>query len=155
MCTTYLMIQVRQCNWKIAKLGWWNFTHCEKGSCLPNTLEHSLLIQEILSDMQVLYFSLPQRQVPESFLNLALFASLLPLFYINLKSQLLVHGLKNDISFCSGILPVCISITKNILTAHNWQKWKKVFLTCLCHKIYRVEAVGLKSPIILDKLWCL
>ena len=31
------------------------------------------------------------------------------------------------------------------LTAHNWQKWKKVFLTCPCHKIYRDEAVGLKS----------
>ena len=30
------------------------------------------------------------------------------------------------------------------LTAHNWQKWKRVFLTCPCHKIYRVEAVGLK-----------
>ena len=31
------------------------------------------------------------------------------------------------------------------LTAHNWQKWKRVFLTCLCHKIYRDKAVGLKS----------
>ena len=31
------------------------------------------------------------------------------------------------------------------LTAHNWQKWKRVFLTCLCHEIYRDEAVGLKS----------
>ena len=31
------------------------------------------------------------------------------------------------------------------LTAHNWQKWKRVVLTCPCHKIYRVEAVGLKS----------
>ena len=31
------------------------------------------------------------------------------------------------------------------LTAHNWQKWKRVFLTCPCHKIYRDEAVGLKS----------
>ena len=30
------------------------------------------------------------------------------------------------------------------LTAHNWQKWKRVFLTCPCHKIYRVESVGLK-----------
>ena len=30
------------------------------------------------------------------------------------------------------------------LTAHNWQKWKRVFLTCPCHKIYRGEAVGLK-----------
>ena len=31
------------------------------------------------------------------------------------------------------------------LTAHNWQKWKRVFLTCPCHEIYRVEAVGPKS----------
>ena len=30
-------------------------------------------------------------------------------------------------------------------TAHNWQKWKRVFLTCPCHKIHRVEAVGLKT----------
>ena len=31
------------------------------------------------------------------------------------------------------------------LTAHNWQKWKRVFLACRCHKIYRDEALGLKS----------
>ena len=31
------------------------------------------------------------------------------------------------------------------LTAHNWQKCKRVFLTCPYHKIYRDEAVGLKS----------
>ena len=31
------------------------------------------------------------------------------------------------------------------LKAHNWQKWKRVFLTCPCHEIYRDEAVGLKS----------
>ena len=40
-------------------------------------------------------------------------------------------------------------ILKNLkflqLTAHNCQKWKRVFLTCPCHEIYRVEAVGLKS----------
>ena len=44
------------------------------------------------------------------------------------------------------------------LTAHNWQKWKRVFLTCPCHKIYRDEAVGLlkKLQIYLKKsrfLW--
>ena len=36
---------------------------------------------------------------------------------------------------------------KNILsklTGGNWQKWKRVFLTCPCHEIYRDEAVGLK-----------
>ena len=32
-----------------------------------------------------------------------------------------------------------------LLTGGNWQKWKRVFLTCPCHKIYRDEAVGLKS----------
>ena len=35
--------------------------------------------------------------------------------------------------------------TRFALTAHNWQKWKRVFLTCPCHKIYRDEAVGLKN----------
>ena len=32
-----------------------------------------------------------------------------------------------------------------ILTGGNWQKWKRVFLTCPCREIYRDEAVGLKS----------
>ena len=31
------------------------------------------------------------------------------------------------------------------LAVGNWQKWKRVFLTCPCHKIYRDEAVGFKS----------
>ena len=29
-----------------------------------------------------------------------------------------------------------ISETHPGLTAHNWQKWKRVFLTCPCHEIY-------------------
>ena len=36
-------------------------------------------------------------------------------------------------------------ITKMCLMGGNWQKWKRVFLTCPCHEIYRDEAVGLKS----------
>ena len=32
-----------------------------------------------------------------------------------------------------------------LLTAHNWQNWKRVFLTCPCHENYRGEAAGLKS----------
>ena len=31
------------------------------------------------------------------------------------------------------------------LTGGNWQKLKRVFLTCPCHEIYRDEAFGLKS----------
>ena len=33
----------------------------------------------------------------------------------------------------------------SFLTTHNWQKWKRVFLTCPCHKSYGDEVVGLKS----------
>ena len=29
--------------------------------------------------------------------------------------------------------------------AHNCQKWKRVFLACHCHEIYRDKAIGLKS----------
>ena len=31
------------------------------------------------------------------------------------------------------------------LRLFNWQKWKRVFLTCPYHEIYRDEEVGLKS----------
>ena len=29
--------------------------------------------------------------------------------------------------------------------AHNWQNWKSRFPSCPCRKVYREEAVGLKS----------
>ena len=51
----------------------------------------------------------------------------------------------------SGLYTVYMYWKKNewenilTLTGGNWQKWKRVFLTCPCHKIYRDEAVGLKS----------
>ena len=41
----------------------------------------------------------------------------------------------------------CTNSMRVVLTAHNWQKWKKkrVFLKCPCHEIERDEAVRLKS----------
>ena len=36
-------------------------------------------------------------------------------------------------------------VTEIDLKAHNWQKWKRVFPTCPCLKIYRDEAVSLTS----------
>ena len=48
--------------------------------------------------------------------------------------------------------PNKIPLLEESLTGGNWQKWKRVFLTCPCHKIYRDEAVGLKSSNILEKL---
>ena len=59
--------------------------------------------------------------------------------YLQLFRQLL-HPYKFYGRDMSGILASC-----EPLTAHNWQKWKRVFLTCPCHEVYRVEAVGLKS----------
>ena len=50
--------------------------------------------------------------------------------------QLILHNLL-DVSSRESCKPS--------LTAHNWQKWKSIFLTCPCHEIYRVEAVGLKN----------
>ena len=32
-----------------------------------------------------------------------------------------------------------------MLTAHNWQKWKRVLMICPCRKIYGIEAFGLKK----------
>ena len=34
---------------------------------------------------------------------------------------------------------------KYVLTVHNWQNWKRVFLSCYWHEIYTVEAVDLKK----------
>ena len=58
------------------------------------------------------------------------------------------HGWKNDDqTFKVNVLGVLyIGSSSSVkLTGGNWQKWKRVFLTCHCHKIYRDEAVGLKS----------
>ena len=35
---------------------------------------------------------------------------------------------------------------KALKRAHNCQKWTSIFFTRSCHKIYRVEAVGLSLP---------
>ena len=40
---------------------------------------------------------------------------------------------------------ICQKRGVTALTPHNWQKWKRVFLTCPRHEIYGDEAVGLKS----------
>ena len=59
------------------------------------------------------------------------------------------HGARNMVVMVinrkSMLTVFCETKRNRFLTAHNWQKWKRVFLTCPCHKIYRDEAVGLKS----------
>ena len=42
------------------------------------------------------------------------------------------------------MLFVCQDYTCH-LTAHNWQHWKRVFLSCYYHETYRVDAVGLRN----------
>ena len=66
----------------------------------------------------------------------------------NIGSQILAVGVfvkgSWSIIYSKIILELCTCITTIIvlfllttmyLTAHNWQKWKRVFLTCPCHKI--------------------
>ena len=50
-----------------------------------------------------------------------------------------------------AIIALCSTITLSMvaLTAHDWQKWKGVFLICPYNEIYRDEAVGLKVANIL------
>ena len=67
-------------------------------------------------------------------------------FYIESSSNISIQDLPNCVT---AKIPVfCMESNAKIqsvhLMAHNWQKWKRVFLTCPCHKIYRDEAVGLK-----------
>ena len=73
----------------------------------------------------------------------------LPKLMLNLLTQQKYNTKQIDISVKSvkGDTYYQNSCTRvyNNLTAHNWQKWKRVFLTCPCHEIYRDEAVGLKS----------
>ena len=74
----------------------------------------------------------------------------IPSFYIRSNADVLIILLRAK--------PIWISMHKRFhfifiakqmflwyLTAHNWQKWKSVFLTCPCLKIDRGEAVVLKS----------
>ena len=43
----------------------------------------------------------------------------------------------------SYVLPVKLLSLDLTAHMHNLQKWKSIFLTCSCHEIDRVEAVGL------------
>ena len=66
------------------------------------------------------------------------------------QSLILDHkSIIHNVIFCSEIqfskTPNIAATLVHSLTGGNWQKWKRVFLTCFCHEIYRDEAVGLKS----------
>ena len=77
------------------------------------------------------YFSLPEQKKIHKFLKIRLFLSLEIRMSIN-----------------------CTLYTEGCLTAHNWQKWKRIFLTCPCHEIYRVDEVGFKKfQLYFKKLW--
>ena len=55
-------------------------------------------------------------------------------------------GLGVTLHWPDGQLVANCLLTVNLaLTGGNWQKWKRVFLKCPCHEIYRDEAVGLKK----------
>ena len=61
-------------------------------------------------------------------------------------TQIFVRERRVDHLVTWQLLPgTLVSRPSGLLTGGNWQKWKRVFLTCPCHKIHRDEAVGLKS----------
>ena len=63
-----------------------------------------------------------------------------PQVNIKVKQKDIRHQRSDSAHSCTAL-----SAVPKQLTGVNWQKWKRVFLTCPCHKIYRDEAVGLKS----------
>ena len=69
--------------------------------------------------------------------------------YLRIKHKCFPNYTDFYTTFCFrrfyGIVNNITAILTSALTAPNWQKWKRVFLTCLCHEIHRVEAVDLKS----------
>ena len=65
--------------------------------------------------------------------------------YIKFKKKKKKPDVEYNMMFLSTMQSALTSVTLTYLTAHSWQKWKRELLTCHCHKIYRDEAVGLKS----------
>ena len=63
-----------------------------------------------------------------------------------------VCGVGFDALGCCFCVLCLFPLSLFYLTAHYWQNWKRVFLSCYFHKIYMVEAVSLKIPIILKRL---
>ena len=80
-------------------------------------------LKQIMASLEIIHQSV------YAWLNLSFYTLLTP----SPLAQLLEHQMKHITSLA---IP---------LTGGNWQKWKRVFLTCPFHKIYRDEAVGLKS----------
>ena len=74
--------------------------------------------------------------------------STISLYYLKSRNNLKITSLSYQLNlWFTWLIVIAISlvIVTIFLTGGNWQKWKRVFLTCPCHKIYRDEAVGLKS----------
>ena len=57
-------------------------------------------------------------------------------YYVHLQWQITCNASPQNLNVnpCNEL--------KDFLMAHNWQKWRSRFLTCPCHEIYEVEAVG-------------
>ena len=62
-----------------------------------------------------------------------------------LSTETLIIKSQSCDKFPVFVMFACFPFIWNHLTGDNWQKWKRVFLTCSCHEIYRDEAVSLKS----------
>ena len=77
-------------------------------------------------------------------LILQLHESFLVFFFLFIEA-IAKYAMQKNYNFDKPFSQTTELIYNYLLMAHNWQKWKRVFLICPWHKIYRVEAVGLKS----------
>ena len=85
---------------------------------------------------------------PTLFIFLTLLCGVTVFMKNNWNSKSCFVGLFCSVSGCHTtpvVRRVVLELEHFPLTGGNWQKWKRVFLTCPCHEIYRNETVGLKS----------
>ena len=71
--------------------------------------------------------------------NLSLSTGIVPDNF-NVANAILIYKKDNVVVFSND---QSITATMFLLTAHFWQNWKRVFLLCYCHEIYRVAGVDL------------
>ena len=109
---------------------------CFLGIQLSSTVIGILMMKYYQECIYIYFFFFNQTMV--------LFLSLLSLVYYLLWFK--VNDNQDNRQTFAPILKIGRSTPTSIqLTAHNWQKWTRVFPTCPCHEIYRDEAAGLKS----------
>ena len=126
-------------------LSWTSWTNCNKVSeCdqypLSDVFGKKLLFIRMKHHNSIYYPISANHQVPCKHLHFISYSGCVKYLstYEMRLSEMRLKSVKFRIQFSDWL---CRSFAKLPLTGGNWQKWKRVFLTCPCHEIYRDEAV--------------